>query len=145
MPKKKVTKKVSNKRSKSTNQKPQSKRKSVRKHTPKFLQKMREFLLEKRSLLTNDIRRMESDLNVTRPSVIGEFENATFEEELIIGLIEAQERDVINIDKALVKISNGGYGLCIDCNEPIETARLKCLPAAERCLSCRRIFEENLL
>jgi RNA polymerase-binding transcription factor DksA len=45
------------------------------------------------------------------------------------------------IDKALVKIEDGTYGLCERCGKPIEKARLKALPYANLCLKDKQAEE----
>jgi len=48
------------------------------------------------------------------------------------------------IVQALAKISDGTYGTCIDCNEPIPEKRLKYYPNAARCLVCQEMYEDSL-
>jgi len=36
------------------------------------------------------------------------------------------------------RIEDGTYGICIDCADEIEPARLAAQPTAERCLECQR-------
>jgi DnaK suppressor protein len=43
--------------------------------------------------------------------------------------------DVVN--RAIAKVTEGSYGRCDDCGEPIEGPRLEALPTAIRCLSCQ--------
>jgi DnaK suppressor protein len=45
------------------------------------------------------------------------------------------------IDSALAKIDAGEYGLCVDCDEPIDVRRLEAHPAALRCARCQQLFE----
>ena len=45
------------------------------------------------------------------------------------------------IDKALIKIDDGTYGLCERCGKPIEKARLKALPYASLCLKDKQAEE----
>jgi len=40
------------------------------------------------------------------------------------------------IQAALGRIENGTYGLCENCGESIDQARLKAIPEATRCLDC---------
>ena len=40
------------------------------------------------------------------------------------------------IAQALARIERGQYGICADCGQPIEAARLALLPQAIRCGSC---------
>lgn len=45
------------------------------------------------------------------------------------------------IQLALVKIRNGGFGLCTDCDEPIDPRRLAHDPALANCLDCQAASE----
>lgn len=61
--------------------------------------------------------------------------------------------DVINLtrvtaelaqaDAALARVADGSYGLCVDCDEPIERARLSVHPAALRCAECQSFVEHS--
>ena len=42
------------------------------------------------------------------------------------------------VNDALKRMDNGTYGLCLECNQPIDTARLKAIPFAELCMDCQR-------
>lgn len=46
-----------------------------------------------------------------------------------------QLREQLNdVEKALDKLANGGYGLCEACGEPIADARLEAMPATRFCI-----------
>ena len=52
--------------------------------------------------------------------------------------LSAQARAAVEeIDRALAKIEQGTYGICEKCGEPIKKARLKALPYASLCISCK--------
>lgn len=44
-----------------------------------------------------------------------------------------------NVDRALEKATEGTYGVCDRCGEPIAEARLEALPASALCVSCAAI------
>ena len=44
---------------------------------------------------------------------------------------------------ALERLESGGFGICSDCDESIEQARLMANPIAKRCLSCQSKHEED--
>ena len=46
-----------------------------------------------------------------------------------------------DIEAAVLRLSSGLYGSCIDCEEPIEAERLDTYPAAARCFRCQQAFE----
>lgn len=48
------------------------------------------------------------------------------------------------INRALEKIEEGTYGICVDCDSPISEKRLASFPNAERCLICQEAYEEKL-
>ncbi len=48
------------------------------------------------------------------------------------------------IVRALEKIEDGSYGICVDCGEPISAKRLKSFPNAERCLVCQEEYEDKM-
>jgi RNA polymerase-binding transcription factor DksA len=47
------------------------------------------------------------------------------------------------LDAALARLSEGTYGLCVDCGDDIPFARLRAQPAAERCLDCQQRHEKT--
>ena len=52
----------------------------------------------------------------------------------VIGNTETTE--IRQIEAALKRISEGTYGTCAKCGEPIDPGRLKALPTAGTCISC---------
>ena len=58
-------------------------------------------------------------------------------------LIAKQMVKLKEIDEALDKISNGNYGICEMCEEPISLERLKVKPYARYCIVCREINEKE--
>ena len=55
---------------------------------------------------------------------------------------EAEISDYKRINKALEKIEDGTYGICVDCGNEILDKRLKSYPDAERCLVCQEEYED---
>jgi DnaK suppressor protein len=52
-----------------------------------------------------------------------------------------RSRILAEIDLSLRAISDGSYGLCIDCEEPISLKRLESIPWAPRCIRCQQAYE----
>ena len=52
----------------------------------------------------------------------------------VIGRTEITE--IHQIEAAIKRISEGTYGTCAKCGEPIDPRRLKALPTAATCISC---------
>jgi DnaK suppressor protein len=49
------------------------------------------------------------------------------------------------IDDALLRIKNGTYGICIECEEELQQKRLEAVPWARYCVSCAEKHEQGLL
>jgi DnaK suppressor protein len=60
-----------------------------------------------------------------------------------LAVLEALDRTLRQIDNALARLHNGGYGTCAGCEEPIPLSRLKALPFATRCVGCQEQLEKR--
>mgnify|MGYP001064614330 CR=1 FL=1 len=47
------------------------------------------------------------------------------------------------VEHALQKFEDGTYGLCDNCGQPIDPARLEALPQASLCLNCKALQAKN--
>jgi RNA polymerase-binding transcription factor len=113
-------------------------------HTKKELDELRQRLEAERAELQVQLTTIEETSFATSQSDIsGEVsfdeENAdagtfTFERERDLS-IENNVRDLMGkIDRALVRMDEGTYGICSRCGKAIEKARLKALPYADLCI-----------
>lgn len=64
------------------------------------------------------------------------------ERELMFRMHRRSEETVLEIKKALGRIRNGNFGVCIECGSDIELKRLKAHPMATRCFNCKKELEE---
>jgi len=67
----------------------------------------------------------------------GEGGTMNVERERDLALSAQAQGAVEEIDVALAKITNGTYGYCEQCGQPIPKARLKALPYAALCVACK--------
>lgn len=58
-------------------------------------------------------------------------------------MIDRHVRELREIEAALGRMSDGSYGLCIDCGTDVAVERLKAYPAAERCISCQSVRDKQ--
>ena len=56
---------------------------------------------------------------------------------------DTEIREYNRLLKALGKIEDGTYGICVDCGESISEKRLKSYTDAARCLVCQETFEDT--
>ena len=50
-------------------------------------------------------------------------------------------KEIIRVDRALRRVSENGYGVCLACDGPIESKRLESHPDCEFCTACQALWE----
>ncbi|WP_246190823.1 TraR/DksA family transcriptional regulator [Agromyces agglutinans] len=50
------------------------------------------------------------------------------------------EAEVAEVDRAITRLAEGGYGVCERCGKPISVARLEARPTATLCIDCARLI-----
>jgi len=77
------------------------------------------------------------------PAHLADLGNASYEEEMNLTLLEAQEQLFEECDAALGRIANGAFGLCEECHRPIAAGRLQACPYARHCVPCAQSVESQ--
>jgi DnaK suppressor protein len=102
------------------------------------IQHFKQRLLARERELVDDIARFENEARESRAAevedpidqvVSSENKAASFQESTLAAQTLKQVRD------ALRRIDDGSYGICIDCDRPIEPARLEAVPWTPYCLA----------
>ncbi len=63
--------------------------------------------------------------------------------DLNLAVIDNHINEIRAVEQALMRMASGTYGLCADCEEPIDPARLQTQPAAKRCVHCQTRHEQE--
>ena len=110
-------------------------------------------LLQEREVLEKQYRDLEEgNLNSSQSEASGEmpFEEdyaasgtTTFERERDLSLSENVKDILKRVNEALERIDNGTFGVCQMCSQPIPEERLKALPYANLCISCKQKEEKG--
>jgi DnaK suppressor protein len=67
----------------------------------------------------------------------------SFELEKRLSLEKRIREQLAEVEHALQKFEDGTYGLCDNCGQAIDPARLEALPQASLCLNCKSIQTKN--
>jgi DnaK suppressor protein len=72
------------------------------------------------------------------------YDQASSERDRELGLLLGdREREKLHaIDEALLRINEGEYGICEECEEEIPLGRLKAMPFARHCVRCKADLEK---
>src|SRR5512146_2347196 len=85
-----------------------------------------------------------SDLPSGEPS--GDiYDQASSERDRELGLLlgDREREKLHNIEEALMKMKEGEYGICEECEEEIPIGRLKVMPFARYCVRCKADIEKQ--
>lgn len=105
-----------------------------------MLLKMKEETLQE----INKAMKSGSDLPVNEPS--GDiYDQASSERDRELGLLlgDREREKLRNIDEALLRLEEGEYGICEECEEEIPMGRLKIVPFARHCVKCKSDLEKQ--
>ena len=72
------------------------------------------------------------------------YDQASSERDRELGLLlnDRDREKVHSIDEALLRIAEGEYGICEECDEEIPMGRLKVLPFTRHCVKCKSDLEK---
>ena len=85
---------------------------------------------------------VENEQQATTGSGETDYINVETERQLV-AVLDAHARQAREaVERALARIDDGTYGLCVRCGVPIDVERLLALPRVECCIDCQR-FEER--
>lgn len=72
------------------------------------------------------------------------YDQASSERDRELGLLlgDREREKVHNIDEALLRINEGEYGICEECDEEIPLGRLKAMPFTRHCVKCKSDLEK---
>src|SRR5579862_829950 len=83
--------------------------------------------------------------NYTNTDATGDAADAAFEsgsDEMASQLAEIEARELSQIERSLVRLKQGTYGLCEVCQGKIPVGRLNALPYTTMCIECQREMEK---
>ncbi len=106
----------------------------------KDLQEIKEILLTMKKELLTDLDERIKTSDVSDQRVIGDiFDDADLEQSREFNLLlnTREKQKIKQIEQALLKLENGEYGICENCEDDIPVGRLKAMPFASLCVKCK--------
>ena len=111
-----------------------------------FLKEQKKALLEKRDQIRGNINLELNDLRGAEGHHLADMEDLasdSLDETTAYQIIEIDQAELAQIEKALSLIDDGEYGKCEECGDPITLERLRALPFATTCIDCKRTQERK--
>jgi DnaK suppressor protein len=107
------------------------------------LLRLHKTLLARRAALRKALAGELADLHKAKGDT-GDAADVAFDtgsDEIATQLLELEARELSQIERALVRIKQGSYGVCEGCEGKIPVARLNALPYSTYCIDCQREME----
>lgn len=119
---------------------------------PEELRTLRKLLLSRKAELMDSYSNLEDEARL-KGKEAGELSDVpyhpadrasdSFEQSLSLALLGNESSSLREIDLALERMNQGTYGSCEECGNPIGRMRLRALPQATLCRTCKSL-EESL-
>ena len=107
----------------------------------------------KQADLHEQARLLKDMMSTTAASVVayqqtsgdyGDMSQQSEQEWLFLNRNKANAKELSLIERALLRIKNGTYGICSRCTQPIAPRRLQAVPWAECCVECQEANQEPM-
>jgi DnaK suppressor protein len=106
------------------------------------LEKFRNTLETKRSELSGSLRNRDEIVIEKAPDALDEVQLAG-ERELAIRNLDRDSNMLRQIRRALGRIADGSYGVCLHCDEDISPKRIAAVPWAAYCIKCQEQVDRH--
>jgi len=116
------------------------------------LTKFRDLLIKEREKVEEDMRRQENtSLSKSQREFAGDLSGYgfhmadagtdTYNREFAGNMITAEQKVLFEIDEALLRMEDRNYGVCQNCRKKVSNVRLKAVPYARLCITCKKEME----
>ncbi|MEI7435674.1 MAG: TraR/DksA C4-type zinc finger protein [bacterium] len=109
----------------------------------KTLDHIRVLLIRIRDRLSGQIHSQSNDSLKYVDDASSEDRTDDFDREFALNLVSAEHDVLFEVNSALRRIDDEVYGMCDDCNKPIDKVRLHALPFARTCIKCQSEHERG--
>ena len=116
----------------------------LRRFKTALLAKQREILSNVISMENEALRRSRAN-PLSEPHDLADFSTDSYEVENTLDLVGAERCLLAEIERALVRIQSGTYGVCEGDGQYIPRARLRAIPWTRYCVRCAGLSERGIL
>lgn len=105
----------------------------------------RVLLEEKQRIINQSKKALQEEIAVNKDDLPDETDLAVSEinQSLVFKLRDRDRVMLTKIDQALARMDEGSFGICQDCEEPIEPRRLEVRPISTLCVACQETEEHK--
>lgn len=113
----------------------------------KKLSHFKDKLMEKQLSLANMVQRTEGYGREKEPDIqdVADMAVESYTKEFMFGKSSGDRHILQMIGEALARIEDKSYGICVNCENPIQPKRLDAVPWARHCIECQALAEKGML
>ncbi len=113
----------------------------------KRLDYFKERLRQKQLALNYMVQRTEGYGREKEPDIqdVADMAVESYTKEFMFGKSSGDRHILLMISEALDRIEDKTYGVCVNCENPIQPKRLEAVPWARHCIQCQGLLEKGLL
>lgn len=111
----------------------------------KELKEIKEKLLAERDLLIEKLKGNDLSIDDSETPDPVDLAVRNYSKNVMLAVSENESKQLALIDQALLRLEDDEYGLCQNCEEPINPKRLAAIPWARYCLNCQELVEQGML
>jgi DnaK suppressor protein len=100
-----------------------------------------EKLEQQKAETERELARLQLELRSLAEPTADEADVDAYEREKTYALVQRMRQKLESLDRAMLSARQGTYGICEDCGDRIDPARLEILPETRLCLKCQRNLE----
>jgi DnaK suppressor protein len=117
---------------------------------PQQLEELKSALVDRARQLREEIRqtltKSDSEQYLQIADSVRDLEDESFADLMVDVNLAEIDRDLEElraVDAALLHLADGSYGVCDECDRPIDIKRLRASPSALRCIDCQTLHERT--
>ncbi|MBI3854839.1 MAG: TraR/DksA family transcriptional regulator [Planctomycetes bacterium] len=110
---------------------------------PEELEEFEQILRKRKALLADDVLGLgRANLETSaHPGQVADLGTDNAERDLRLVRMESAGGEIFEIDEALERLHDGIFGICEECGAALPIERLRAIPYARLCLSCKQAEE----
>lgn len=111
------------------------------------LDELKQMLLSMKAEILQEISKsIKSGADTSSSESMGDiYDQASSERDRELGLLlsDRERQKLHQVDEALLRLEDGEYGICEECEEEIPIGRLKAMPFTRHCVKCKSDLEKQ--
>ena len=109
------------------------------------LKAIKKRLEDERELLINKLNGNDLSIDDSETPDPVDLAVRNYSKNVMLAVSENESRQLALVDQALTRLDDDEYGICQNCENPINPKRLEAIPWARYCLDCQELVEQGLL